>query len=145
MDIHEKCLIGAVLLMMLTSVWIEITHAEENKMNRERSVGGQCEYKAYSGSARIVSVKEMPQPSGASEKKFEILFTFHSDQTIVESFARTEGEKFSLLDDNACPSQAFIRQHGIALESVFPCVMKVIVRGACTPILFEFPVFSQNK
>jgi hypothetical protein len=124
---------------------VELLFASETLMTGERLVGGPCEYKVYSGAARIVSVQEHSSSLHTVNKQYEVLFTFQPDNVITESFVQTEGRTFSLEDDFKQPDQEFVRRYGISQGSIHPCVIKVIVRGTCTPVIFEFPFTEQNK
>jgi hypothetical protein len=105
--------------------------------------GGPCTYKSYPGQARIVSIKEMVQPEGSSVKRYEIMFHFIPDGTIEESFVQVKNKDFFLLlNNNSYPGESFIKKCEIQVNSVFDCIMKVIVRGTCTPIMFQFPTMS---
>jgi len=141
----RRCVNVSVMIILFLS-WIKVVHAEEKiNMHREHIVGGQCEYKSYSGTARVVSIKEDDGSHDMLEKKYEIIFTFQPDGVISDSFVQTEGKKYTMLDNFKNPDQKFISQHCIVEGSTLPCVMKVIVRGTCTPVLFEFPFIEQNN
>jgi hypothetical protein len=102
--------------------------------------GGSCNYKSYPGRARITSIKEIAQPGGSSVKRYEIRFHFIPDGTIEESFVQLNNKDFFLLlNNNSYPGESFIEKYEVQVSSVFECIMKVIVRGTCTPIMFEFP------
>jgi len=142
--VFRRYVIISVVIIFFLSL-VEVIRAEEQiNMDREHIVGGPCEYKSYSGTASIVSIKEDDSSHGAVEKKYEIRFTFQPDGVISESFAETEGKKYTMLDKFSNPDQEFIRRHNINEGGKLPCVMKVIVRGTCTPVLFEFPFFEQS-
>jgi hypothetical protein len=101
--------------------------------------GGSCEYKSYPGQTRIKTIQEVPRPDEAV-KKYEVSFTFEPNEEIAERFARTEGRTYLLLLENGTyPDQHFLRKYGIERGQVFDCILKVITRGTCTPILFKFP------
>ncbi len=37
------------------------------------------------------------------------------------------------------PGPQFLEKYGIGVGKVFDCYLKVIIKGTCTPMLFEFP------
>ena len=118
----------------------------EGEVSPERIVGGPCEYKLYPGHAKITSISEILQPSGSSEKKYEVKFKFSPAQEVNESFARTEGKEFLfLLKDQSYPGQVFLNKYGIKVGAILDCIMKVIVRGTCTPIMFDFPTIGRDE
>jgi len=44
-----------------------------------------------------------------------------------------------LLSNLSYPGKAFLEKYDIAVSRDFDCYLKVIIKGTCTPILFEFP------
>lgn len=102
-------------------------------------VGGECEYKQYEGAAEIISITPVPD----SSEKYQVKFLFHSEEPVQEAFAAAEGKQYSLLmADSSNPDKGFIRTYGIEVGAQFDCLMKVITRGTCTPVLFEFPTLD---
>jgi hypothetical protein len=105
-------------------------------------VGGPCVYKQYKGEAEIVSVIPRPEVPG----EYEIKFSFHPRETIQEEFARVEGRQWLLVQkDSSYPRDAFLTQYGIQAGKHLPCYLKVITKGTCTPVLFEFPTIKNSK
>ena len=112
-----------------------------------RAVGGPCSYREYLGQAKIVSVQETAADENSKrpgDKRYEVRFSFHTDQIIEEKYARVEGKEFLLLlKNNSYPGSNFLRKYDILTGRTFPCVMKVITRGTCTPVLFDFPTIDR--
>lgn len=105
-------------------------------------VGGLCSYKQYRGEAEIVSVT--PRPGGTGE--YEIKFAFHPQETIQEEFVRTEGKQWSIVQkDSSYPREDFLMRYGIKTGKRLPCYLKVITKGTCTPVLFDFPTIKTGK
>jgi hypothetical protein len=101
-------------------------------------VGGPCTYKRYPGRAQIVSIKPVILP-GETGTVFEVRYSFHSEEKIIEPFARTEGRTFTLtLKNGTRPNQEFLDKYRIETGRFFDCTLQVIVKGTCTPTLFEF-------
>lgn len=100
-------------------------------------VGGPCEYKSYPGQAEIVSVT----PPSAAGGRFDVKFRFIPDGTVEEPLGKSAMERtFSLLPDREMPPDgAAIERFDIRPGKRLGCTLKVITRGTCTPILFEFP------
>jgi len=130
--------IGFSLPFILSLLWVTSACAEM-KIKESVWVGGKCEYKAYRGQAKIISV--IPQKGPTSSKdEYEIKFLFSPDQEIKESYAQVEGKEFLLLINNAyAPKKAFIEKHDLKVGKFFDCTLQVIIKGTCTPTLFEFP------
>ena len=108
----------------------------------ERLIGGPCEYHRYKGKAEIVSVrpKRMPGNGAPSYETFEVLFSFQSEEEIEESWVRVEGRLHLLtLANGWYPGLEFLRRYRIETGQDFDCHLKVITKGACTPMLFDFP------
>ncbi|MEA1901564.1 MAG: hypothetical protein U9N47_12565 [Thermodesulfobacteriota bacterium] len=106
----------------------------------EPLAGGPCEYKQYKGQAKIISITQKRKPHNYPHEIYEVKFAFNSDQEIQENFAQTEGKEFVLLLNNSnYPGPKFLEKYEIQVGKVFDCHMKVITRGTCTPVVFEFP------
>ncbi len=107
--------------------------------------GGPCEYHRYEGRAEIVSLRKIPDPQDRAGEKYEVRFRFVPKEEIKESFLQVEGREF-LLEINQSPylSLEFIEQHGIQIGSFLDGYLQVIVKGTCTPVLFEFPSLSSK-
>lgn len=102
--------------------------------------GGECEYKQYKGWAKIVSITPKGKPHNYSHEIYEVRFSFTSNQEVKEKHGRTNGKKFVLLLNNSkYPGPKFLESYDIQVGNIFECYMKVIVKGTCTPVIFEFP------
>jgi hypothetical protein len=101
--------------------------------------GGQCEYNKYRGQAKIISVRKKDLPN----ESYEVKFCFHTDEIIAEAYGQVEGKEYLLLLDNSSyPGFKFLNKYGIENGKYFDCYLKVITRGTCTPILFDFPTID---
>ena len=109
-------------------------------------VGGPCEYKVYRGHARIVSIIEKENPlkvGGPSNVVYEVKYSFTSHEEIKEKWVQVEGEEYLLLLSNSSyPGPEFLKKYGIKPDKCFECYLKVITRGSCTPVLFDFPTIN---
>jgi len=102
-------------------------------------VGGPCAYKQYEGRARITSLTQRTNPRDDS---YEVKFRFYPTQKITEAFAHLDGKEHLLLTKRqAYPSASFIQGNGIEIGKEFDCILKVIVKGTCTPTIVEFLSF----
>lgn len=102
-------------------------------------IGGQCEYKKYKGQAKIVSISKREAP----EDGYEVRFSFHTDETVKERHGQVEGkEHLLLLENSSYPGPKFLRKYRIKVGKRFVCYLKVITRGTCTPVLFDFPTID---
>lgn len=100
-------------------------------------VGGPCEYSSYPGQAEIVSV----EPSAAAAGRFDVRFRFIPDGDVKEPLGKAALERtFFLLPEREMPPDgAFVDKFDIRTGKRYPCTLRVITRGTCTPILFDFP------
>ena len=107
-----------------------------SETNRGPLVGGPCEYRSYPGQAEIVSVTPV------AGERFDVKFHFIPDGTVEEPLGKSALERtFPLLSDGEMPpDRAFIEKFDIRPGTRLVCTLRVITRGTCTPILFEFPV-----
>jgi len=103
-------------------------------------VGGPCEYKSYRGTAEVVSVTLIGPGEETGQDEYEVRCVFHAREEIKEPFARVTASEFLLsADSGENPRRFFIEQHDIRVGRHIECVLKVIVRGTCTPVMFELP------
>jgi hypothetical protein len=125
-----------IFLVSLTSCDLAASSSSQPR------VGGTCIYKQYKGDAEIVSVTQRQGVPG----EYEIKFSFHPQETIQEEFARVEGRQWLIVQqDSSYPKEDFLTQYGIKVGKCLPCYLKVITKGTCTPVLFDFPTISNVK
>jgi len=137
LDIKQVFLIMPIIAFLVFVVF------SDAKMSADRRVGGECQYHQYEGRAKIVSITKKSEIEKSSEERYEIKFLFYPNQEIKESFAKVEGREFPLLiNHNSYPGRKFLEKYDIKVGKVFDCILKVIRKGTCTPILFEFPFIS---
>lgn len=116
------------------------------KRPEKQMVGGPCQYKAYLGRAAILSVQKhegQAQAGAPSADAYEVKFSFTPDEEIKEGWVQLEGkEHLLLLTNSSFPGPRFLNKYGIEPGKRFECNMKVITKGTCTPVLFEFPTID---
>ncbi|MEM5786675.1 MAG: hypothetical protein AAGU11_05105 [Syntrophobacteraceae bacterium] len=109
----------------------------------KQRVGGRCFYKSYEGTATILSVRKMDEQGttgGTSCERFEVKFRFQASERIEKEWLRTGSREGVLLLKNfANPGPNFIEKFAIEPGKVLDCNIKVIEKGTCTPVLFDFP------
>ena len=118
--------------------------AEDEKEEAPRA-GGPCEYHRYEGRAEIISLQKTVDPYKKGKEYWEAKFRFIPNQEIKESFAQVADREFLLeISQSSFISQEFIERHGVQIGRIFNGYLLAITRGTCTPVLFEFPVFSSK-
>jgi len=124
-----------ILLLFLTGfLWQAIDEPPSKPV-----VGGQCKYRKYRGLAQIVCIRKR----GVRNKDYEVRFSFHTDEIVKERHGHVEGKEYLLLLENSTyPGPEFLRKYGIEVGKHFNCYLKVITRGTCTPVLFDFPTID---
>jgi hypothetical protein len=109
-------------------------------------VGGPCQYKAYPGRAAILSVQKQEgqtQAGAPAADAYEVKFSFTPDEEVNEGWVQVEGKEYLLpLNNSRYPGPRFLEKYGIETGKCFDCTMKVITKGACTPVLFDFPAID---
>ena len=138
-----KNLIGFTLLMILLFIGV-ISLAGEIKNKENMEIGGLCEYRAYGGKARItsISLKEM---TDSSETRYEVKFLFFPDREIKEPWFKVKDREYLiLLNNNEFPGQALLKKYEFKIGKMVDCTLRIIVRGTCTPFIFEFPFSEEN-
>lgn len=129
------------MMLVFTIAGVNIFSAyAADKAKEGHLIGGPCEYKTYEGHAKIISVNARTESGGTSEEKYEVKFAFYTDQKIIEPYVQTENKEYLLLLTNSSyPGEYFLMKYGIETGKVFACNLKVITKGTCSPIIFEFP------
>jgi hypothetical protein len=146
---HKQFVILYAVSMLTLGFGCQLHSSDVNiQKDSSRKVGGPCEYKDYKGIAEIVSVqKEVPGSDSTSIKKpdesYEVRYSFYPENTIQEIFAQVESRYFILLlPDSSYPDLEFIRKNDITPGKRLDCVLNVITKGACTPMIFTFPTLK---
>jgi len=110
--------------------------------------GGPCEYKDYKGKAEIVSIEKIESKSVSASNKqpaelFKITYHFYPEKKIQETSVPVESRDFVLLLPNSTyPDLEFIQKNNISIGKRIDCVLKVITKGACKPMIFKFPTLK---
>ena len=134
-----RVIFSVFILAIIIGANIIVANDRMNKMNNPPITVGRCEYKEYPGYAKITSITKINIP-GEPNERYEVKFMFYPYQEVEEGHAQVEGKEFLLLLTNSSyPGPKFLKKYGIKVGKVFDCYLKVIVRGTCTPIIFEFP------
>ncbi|MGO9147628.1 MAG: hypothetical protein ACLQDF_14800 [Desulfomonilia bacterium] len=117
-------------------------------MNSLPKDGGPCEYKDYKGNAEIVSIEKIERNSASASIKppnesYKVTYYFYPEKKIQETFVHVESRDFVLLLPNSSyPDLEFIQKNNISIGKRIDCVLKVITKGACTPMIFKFPTLK---
>ena len=133
-----------LIVAVLPGIGCSMTNSETA---RGPLVGGPCEYKSYPGQAEIVSVAPIQAPAAAAGERYDVKFRFIPEGPVEESLGKAALQRtFSLLPDRERPPDgAFIGKFDIRPGKRLGCTLKVITRGTCTPILFDFPSLAPGN
>lgn len=124
--------IMAILILAIPGVLLGVSMGE-------RTVGGPCEYRTYEGHALVTSITEVKDSKGALRERYEVKFRFYPDEEVEEPFAQPEGKEFLLRVRGSYPGAEFLKRYRIKVGKILHCNYKVIVKGTCSPTVFEFP------
>lgn len=103
-------------------------------------VGGPCTYREYKGHGHITAIKQ----KDPNDDSYEVRFQFHPDDTISEPFAQVEGKELLLQTrGHKSPRKEYLEKNGIEEGKDFDSILHVIVKGTCTPSIFEFPSLTE--
>ena len=136
-----------ITILILLFFFSGVSCMATDEPTRKPIVGGQCEYKKYRGQAIIISVCKRELPN----EVYDVKFCFHTDEIIAEVYGQIKGKEYLLLLDNSSyPGAKFLKKYGIEKGKYFDCYLKVITKGTCTPVLFDFPTidlsdYSENQ
>lgn len=99
-------------------------------------LGGPCTYKEYRGYSHISAIKQKIN----NEDSYEVRFQFHPDRDITEPYAQVKGKELLLhTKRHTSPGKTYLQKNEIAVGKDFDTILHVIVKGTCTPTIFEFP------
>jgi hypothetical protein len=133
-----------LIVAVLPGIGCSMTNSETA---RGPLVGGPCEYKSYPGQAEIVSVEPIQAPAAAAGERYDVKFRFIPEGPVEEPLGKAALQRtFSLLPYREMPpDRAFIEKFDIRPGKQLGCTLKVITRGTCTPILFDFPSLAPGN
>ena len=106
-------------------------------------MGGPCAYVDHPGTATIVSVEARPpRTQNAGEPHYQpytVLFSYApAPGSPPEAQAQTGKTHHLTLTGGSDPGRAFLKKYGIRPGVGFPCLLRLIRSGTCTPVLFTF-------
>ncbi len=134
------------LVFMLTfGMSCQLHSSDVNSLPKD---GGPCEYKDYKGKAEIVSIEKIESKSVSASNKqpvelFKITYHFYPEKKIQETSVHVESRYYVLLlPDSSYPDLMFIQRNDINPGKKLDCVLKVITKGACKPMIFKFPTLK---
>lgn len=128
-----------IAILILLYFFSGVSCMATDETARKPDFGGQCEYKKYRGQAKIISVRKKE----LTKESYKVKFCFHTDEIIAEAYGQVERKEYLLLMDNSSyPGLKFLKRYGIEKGKYFDCYLKVITRGTCTPVLFDFPAID---
>ena len=103
---------------------------------------GECIYKKYNGYAKIISIEKTATPQSYKNQSYEsydIRFSFTLSESIIEQFSWIVEKNHQLrLANSWYPGPRFMKKYCIEVGKSFECNVKIITKGTCTPVLFEF-------
>jgi hypothetical protein len=148
--LSHKQLVALYTVFLLTVGFGCRLHSSDMNTGKDLSpkIGGPCEYKEYQGKALIVSVQKIESGSASAwikqtDELYKVMYSFYPENKIQETFVPGESGHFILLlPDSSYPDLAFIRRNDIGPGKKLDCVLKVITKGACTPMIFSFPTLK---
>ncbi len=123
------------------------TEADMAKKQSALNDGSRCVYSSYEGRAEIIRIKQTKSSraqseiiGGAGYEGYEVWFRFHpdSDPAPGRIQAITTQEHLLTLATGWYPGPRYLEKYGLKVGQTFACTLKVIEKGVCTPVVFEF-------
>lgn len=117
------------------------------------SQGGPCTYASYEGRAEIVRVTQTPTSmaqssvmGGPGYQGYEIWFRFvpksgTSNRAIDPIVGR---EHLFTLKNGWYVGPRYLEKYGIQPGKKYPCIVKLIEKGTCAPVVFEFETIDSR-
>jgi hypothetical protein len=140
--------------IVLISAVLLITSGILYAQGQGRLIGGACSYDRISGTCQIISVTKTSESirqaqigGGPGYEGYEIKFKFTPSEEKLEYRKASGGgiedivnkEHTLQLTNSWYPGDKFLEKYMIKEGKVFNCVLCLITKGTCTPVLFEFP------
>jgi len=125
----------------------KIKQVEDRIKETGLRVGGDCIYSHYSGVCVVTKIEKTERSMKQAKTRggyegYEVWFVFETDQEVKKEWARKAINKEQLLrvpgSPYPYPGLEYLEQHQIEVGGKYPCTLKVIKSGTCTPIIFEF-------
>lgn len=133
---------GAFVVFLFLVLTLVCSSAQSGNPKTPR-LGGPCDYKSYPGEVTIFSITEAQRGGGDRVQRFQVKFGFKPQGDIDEPFAQMEERIFNLYGNNfQYPDREFLKAHDIRVGAVLDGSVQVIVKGACTPLVFDFPALK---
>ncbi len=126
----------------------------EEKMSNEGtgfSQGGPCTYASYEGRAEIVRVTQTRTSraqstviGGPGYQGYEVWFRFvpKSANRSIEPIAGRE--HLFTLRNGWYAGPRYLEKYGIQPGEKYPCILKLIEKGTCAPVVFEFETIDSR-
>ena len=147
-SIRTWCLI--VLLVLSAACDKGNAKLNEDKDPSHRA-GGTCVYASFSGRALITKITQTPASKeqaqvrgGPGYEGYEVWFRFVPETELPEKarYALDREHLFPLYN-SWYVGPRYVEKYGLAPDKVFPCTLKHIQSGSCSPIDFQFPTLDR--
>jgi hypothetical protein len=128
----------------------------EAKMSNEETgfrEGGPCTYASYEGSAEIVRITQTPAAmaqsnviGGPGYEGYEVWFRFVPKSDIANrAIGPIAGrEHLFTLHNGWYVGPRYLEKYGIQPGKGYPCTLKLIEKGTCAPVVFEFETIDSR-
>lgn len=148
-----------VLFTMAISLLVGCGDAKVNmKQNDKRETdlkaGGCCTYNSFSGHARITrimkteaSVGQKGIIGGAGYEGYEVWFRFIPEQKLPSGFDSSGflgREHLYTLQNGWYVGPRYLEKYKIRTGKEYPCVLKIIEKGSCSPLVFDFTTMGRG-
>jgi len=114
---------------------------------QEYLLGGPCEYQSYPGQATIAVSRPRPLAPGEQNpgyQPYEVTFTFSPDDPVPRGLYVPQRQYRLTLTDGSDPGPKFVAKYRLKPGHTRKCLLQVIKKGTCTPVMFFFPGLDSN-
>jgi len=104
--------------------------------------GGPCEYQSYPGKATIAVSKPRPLAPGEQNPGYQpytVTFTFAPGGPVPRGLYEPDRQYRLTLTDGSDPGPEFVAKYSLKPGHSRDCLLQVIKKGTCTPVIFFFP------
>jgi len=150
----STCILLA-LFVLWTMVLSNCAKTEADMVSKQMTVadGGCCTYVSFEGIARIVRIAKTSASKsqakvigGPNYEGYEVWFRFVPSQNLPND--RYESlmarEHMLTLYNSWYFGPRYLKKYGIETDKTYPCVLKILREGTCSPLFFEIETIDRK-
>jgi len=144
-NMNKKIINSLSFIIIIILIMLALSLKQTGNIPKYK-IGEECIYKNYLGTAEVKNVQKTGESAlqasvsgGPGYEGYEIKFSVQVNDDIIKEWAKEfiNKEHLFLLANSWYPGIKYIKKYKIKKGNKYNCNIKIIEKGACTPILFE--------